>query len=250
MITAVIIDDDPKCREAIKQHFTVIGKRLQLLGEAGNADEGKALIAAVQPQLVFLDVEMPGKTGFEMLDEIEHLDFDVIFTTAYEKYAIQAIRSSALDFLPKPVLEEDLLAALQRVEAKKNRAQTLRQVEILLQNIGSTNGRAKRIAVPTMTGLDFISTDKIIRLEAEGSYTTFFLSDKIKLVVAKTLKEMEELLPEKNFFRVHHSHLVNLDYIKKYQKSEGGLLIMEDGSDVSVSRHRKDEFLERFRNHG
>jgi two-component system, LytTR family, response regulator len=244
MITAIIVDDDIRCRKALNELLKLSGKKVKILAECGSADEAKEAINSQYPDIVFLDVEMPEKNGFDLLDELEEINFDIVFTTAYEQYAIRAIRSSALDFLLKPIAEKDFLEALHRFETKKNKTQTLRQVEVLLENYSQYNEPNKKIAVPTNNGLEFIRTDNIMRLEADSSYTTFFLSDKTKLVVAKTLKEMEELLSPTKFYRVHHSHLVNIDFIKRFQKSDGGMLIMEDKTEVPISRQRKEELME------
>jgi two-component system LytT family response regulator len=243
MINAILIDDDARCIKALKDVLTDSNYAIKILAECASADEAIAAISRYKPDLVFLDVEMPGKTGFDLLHDLETIDFDIIFTTAYEQYAIQAIRASALDFLLKPVTLNDVDAALRRYELKKNSAQTIAQVKVLLENYGLPKNANKTIAVPTNNGIEFIRTNQIIRLESDSNYTTFFLHNNTKLVVAKTLKEMEELLPEPLFYRVHHSHLINTSYVKRYQKSDGGMLIMEDKSEVPVSRQRKDELL-------
>jgi two-component system LytT family response regulator len=248
MINAIVVDDDKKCIRALSTLLQSSAQKVRILAECGSADEAKKAIGDLHPDIIFLDVEMPVKNGFDLLDELEEINFDIVFTTAFEQYAIKAIKSSALDFLLKPVTEKDLIGALHRFDTKKNKTQTIRQVEVLLENYGLHNESNKKIAVPTSNGLEFLRTDNIVRLEADNSYTTFFLDDKTKLMVAKTLKDMEELLPSNKFYRVHHSHLVNIDFIKRFQKSDGGMLIMEDKSIIPVSRQRKEELLEKLKN--
>ena len=245
MINVIIIDDDASCLRTLREILAaIVSPKIKILAECNSAGEAKQAISVCKPDIIFLDVEMPDKTGFDLLNELNDIHFDVVFVTAYDQYAIQAIKLSALDFLLKPVDGIEVAAAIDRFEKKRNREQMFRQIQLLLENYGLNNDSNKTLAVPTNNGLEFIRTAQITRLEAESSYTTFFLTGNTKLMVAKTLKEIEELLPKNLFFRVHSSHLVNVGFIKRFQKSDGGMLIMEDKSNIPVSRHRKDEFIQ------
>jgi len=249
MIKTIIVDDDAKCSTVLREILINIATaKIEVLSVCSSAADAKQAITSGKPDIIFLDVEMPGKNGFDLLNELPEIDFDIVFVTAFEKYAIQAIKSSALDFLLKPVEEKEVIQVISRFEAKKRKDQTLQQIRVLLENYARSNEPVKRIAVPTNTGLEFIGVDQIIRLEAESSYTTFFFAGNTKLLVAKTLKEMEDLLPPKLFYRVHSSHLININFVKRFQKSDGGVLIMDDKSNIPVSRHRKEEFLEFLKN--
>ncbi len=244
MIKVALVDDDENCIFSLRALLRKFPK-IKIVAESTSVDAAKTAIMQERPNIVFLDVEMPEKNGFDLVNELDEIDFDIVFTTAFDKYAVQAIKASALDFLHKPITEKDMQETLVRFEAKNNKDNIIRQVEILLENYGRSFN--KKIVVPTNNGLEFINTNQIVRLEAENTYTTFFFSDNSKLVVAKTLKEIEELLPTSVFFRVHHSHLINLSYIKRYQKSDGGALIMEDKTSIPVSRHRKEELVRLIR---
>jgi two-component system LytT family response regulator len=244
MARAIIIDDEEQCQETLAQVLTNFPE-IEIVAQCSSADAGLLAIYKHRPDLVFLDVEMPGKTGLELLGEIEEVFFDIIFTTGFDKYSLQAIRFSALDYLLKPVSVKDLSTALERFRKKKKLEDIASQVSILVQQ--RDNNRDHRIALATTSGLEFIALSKIIRLQSDINYTHFYLTDSKKITVAKTLKEYEELLAPYNMLRVYKSHIVNLDYVKKYQKGDGGTLILDDGTEVPVSPQRKDELLKRLR---
>ncbi len=183
-----------------------------------------------------------------MLQQLSTIDFEVIFTTAYEKYAIQAIKFSALDYLLKPFSLEELTIAVQHYEQKVNKKQSATQFETLFYNLRNMQKNVKKIALPTSNGLMIIQLSDIVRCQADANYTNFFLTNKKKLVISKTLKEFEELLHEYDFIRVHHSHLINLHHVQNYARGEGGTITLSDGSQVDVSRRKKDEFLSRLAN--
>jgi two-component system LytT family response regulator len=226
----------------IKDHFP----ELELAAICSSADEGFEKINELKPQLVFLDVVMPPYTGFDLLNRITTIDFDIIFTTSYEKYAIDAFKVSAVDYLLKPFTVEQLEESITKFKKKIKLKQSLQHIETLLHNINSTSFDSIIIALPTFNGLSFVKTGDIIRCEADSNYTIFFLADKTKMMVSKTLKDCEDILSEYNFFRIHTSHLINMSCIKEYIKGEGGQVRMSDNSMVDVSRKRKMEFLNRF----
>lgn len=180
--------------------------------------------------------------GFEMLNELPEKDFHIIFTTAYDQYAIKAIKYAAFDYLLKPIDIQELQEAISNVETRENN-QTKKQVELLQQNMLHPKKQLNKLAIPTLEGLLFFDINDIIHLEANSNYTNIYFTNKTKITASKTLKEFEELLPEDIFFRTHHSHLINLNYIKRYIKGDGGQIELQNGSYVDVARRKKEEFL-------
>jgi two-component system LytT family response regulator len=243
MLRAVIIDDEKRGRETLLNLLNEYCKNLEVVEMANSAKTGAEIIAAQQPDVVFLDIQMPKGTGFDMLESIAELNFEVIFTTAYDKYAIKAIKFAAMDYLLKPVEIDELKAAVDRVKEKVKSKVTGQNFSVLLNNL---KGQHNKIALPTSEGISFIPTDNIIRCEASGNYTCFYLEDGGKILVSKTLKEYDELLSETNFYRVHNSHLVNLNHVDKFVKVGGDSVMMSDGSRIEVSRRRKEGFLNRL----
>jgi two-component system, LytTR family, response regulator len=242
MITAIIIDDEPKGRLALRQKLAAYCSNIQLVAEAANGKEALDLIQLHSPQLIFLDIEMPVMNGFDMLNAIKEKNFHIIFTTAYDQYAIKAIKYAAFDYLLKPVDIEELKNAVAKVEIAGN-SNLGKQVELMLQNIQQSKKNFNKLAIPSFDGLHFFNISSIMHLEAQSNYTVIFFSDHLKVTASKTLKEFEELLPANIFFRVHHSHLINLQYIKRYIKGDGGQVELEDGTCVEISRRKKEEFL-------
>lgn len=244
MIRAIIIDDEEHCIKRLsgllQEHCE---NRIHLMDSFRSVEEGLAAIRKLQPDLVFLDVQINDKTGFDLLSQLDEINFELIFTTAFERYAVQAFKFSAIDYLLKPIDEIDLKQAVQKINDINVKSSAPEKLQVLFNNL---QGRSKRICVPVMNGLVFLQVSDIIRCESDVNYTTFFLKDKEKLMVSKTLKEFEELLTEFNFFRVHNSHLINLAYVKKYVKGKGGYVIMEDHSEIEVSTRRKDDFLKKL----
>lgn len=248
MLKTIIVDDDDDCRKTLSRIIHSSFQQLKIIAECADADEGKEAILNLQPDLVFLDVEMPDKTGFDLLSELgeQAYNFNTVFTTAHERYALKAIKTSAADFLLKPIDENDIKNALEVLEKKKTREQTAQQVKVLLEHYTRHNTPNKKIALPTSKGLLFAQINEIIRCESDDNYTCFFFTDKSKLIVTKTLKYWEELLEDHDFFRVHSSHLINLRYIKEYEKTDGGIVTTTDGTRIKVSRRRGGDFLLRM----
>jgi two-component system LytT family response regulator len=240
MLRAVIIDDELKGRIALKQKLADYCPEVQLAGEASGGEEGLKLIEKHQPQIVFLDIEMPRMDGFEMLHRLPQKTFHLIFTTAYDQYAIKAIRYAAFDYLLKPVDIEELKSAVHKISleqpANKDR------LEVLEHNLHHKMALSK-IAIPTVEGLLFYDISNIINLEAQSNYTVIYFLNHPRLIASRTLKEFEELLPADTFFRPHHSHIINLNYIKKYIRGDGGQIEMQNGHFVDVARRKKEEFL-------
>ncbi|MDP2723152.1 MAG: LytTR family DNA-binding domain-containing protein [Bacteroidales bacterium] len=236
----VIIDDEASARNnlvsLIESHFP----ELEILGEADGVQSGRKLIEETHPDLVFLDIQMQDGMGFDLVKLIDRSQFQVVFVSAYDHFAITAIKFSAVDYLLKPVEQEDMSLALEKIKQNKSDKDLKQKLDNLLTNIN----RIDKIALPSLNGMEFVKLNEIIRCESDNNYTYFYLVSGEKLLVSKTMKEYEDLLDGRGFFRTHKSHLINLHFMKKYLKGEGGTVIMEDGSEVLVSRRRKDEFMQ------
>ncbi len=246
MINAVIIDDETRSIKLMKNILSKFCPQVNLTGDANNGQAGQELIRLKKPELVFLDIEMPYGNGFDLLNALMPIDFEVIFVTAFDKYVLQALKYSALDYLLKPVNIDELKQAVQNAELRIRKNSVNQQLSNLLYNFKKQESGLKKIAVPTAEGFDFILIDDIIRCEALGAYTKIHINDSNKIVVSVSLKDYEAILPEDIFFRIHNSHLINLNYIKKYNRGRGGFVELDDGSIIEVATRRKDEFLKRF----
>ena len=245
MIKAIIVDDEPYCCETIVSLLEDYCQNVEISGVYHNGADALSSILKLQPDLVFLDVEMPKMNGFEMLEQLPSINFDIIFTTSYDQYALKAIRFSAIDYLLKPVDREELQKAVQKVMQRSQRT-IAQQVEILMQKLHQPSKSISKIALRTMEGLQMIPVDQIISCESDSNYTILLLKNKKKLIASSTLKEIEEALEDHSFARVHRSYLVNLNEVEKYVKGEGGYLIMSDGSIINVSRNKKELLLKRL----
>ena len=239
---ALIIDDEKHCRNVMLLLLNKYCPDIKVVSQCASGELALEAIEKYAPTLIFLDIEMPGMNGFQMLEKCNHKNFSVIFTTAYNEYAIQAIRHSALDYLLKPVDKDELVKAVDRAKRQKPSIESDR-LEKLLQGL-SAKKISDQIALPTMEGLIMINTDDIVYCQSNSAYTNFIFTDSNKILSSKTLKEVEEVLINKNFYRIHNSFLINLKYIKKYIRGGGGEVIMVDGSHIPVSRTKKQEFLD------
>ena len=245
MITATIVDDEPNCCEALATLLERYCPDVKVLDICYSAVSALQSIQEHKPKILFLDIEMPQMTGFELLEKIPEIDFELIFTTSYDQYAIKAIRFSALDYLLKPIDREELQKATQKV-VQRMLHPFPQQIEILLQKLNHPTIPVNKIAIPTVEGLQMIFVESIISCSSDSNYTILLLKNKQKMIASRTLKEMEEMLEEYSFTRVHHSHLVNLNEVEKYVKGEGGYLVMSDGSTVDVSRSKKEMLLKKL----
>lgn len=245
MINAIIIDDEYHSCDALNMLLHKCCQHVNVAAICHSGVDAIEKISEITPDLIFLDIEMPYMNGFQMLEQISTVDFEIIFTTSYDQYAIKAFRYSALDYLLKPIDREELKKAVEKVSKKVNPSIT-QQLEILLQRINQPAVQVHRIALPTMQGLEFVRVESIIRCTSSNNYTEFFLKDKKKILVSRTLKEAEDILADHAFIRVHNSHIINVNSVTKYIRGEGGYLVMEDGSTVDVSRSRKEFLLEKL----
>ena len=244
MMKAIIVDDEPYCCETIAT-LLEDNDEVEIVTECYNGIDALEAIRKYNPGLVFLDVEMPKMNGFEMLQQLPSVNFEIIFTTSYDRYALKAIRFSAIDYLLKPVDEEELKNAVQKV-INRSKKPTAEQLEILMQKLHQPATPVSRIALPTMEGFQMIKIDSIISCEADSNYTTLHLKDNKKMVVCRNLKDIEEMLEDHSFTRVHRCYVVNLNEVEKFVKGEGGYLIMSDGSSIDVSRNKKELLLKRI----
>jgi two-component system, LytTR family, response regulator len=242
MLTVIIIDDEAKGRMALREKLMTYCPQIKIVAEADNGQDALILIEKHKPQLIFLDIEMPRMNGFEMLNKVPDKNFHIIFTTAYDQYAIKAIKYAAFDYLLKPIDIEELITAISKVALTENN-QTKKQVEVLHQNMQHPKKQLNKLAIATLEGLMFYDINDIVHLEANSNYTYIYLVNKTKITASKTLKEFEELLPDDIFFRTHHSHLINLSFIKRYIKGDGGQIELQNGTYIDVSRRKKEEFL-------
>ncbi|MCB9360691.1 MAG: response regulator transcription factor [Flavobacteriales bacterium] len=242
MINAVIIDDEEKGRKLLEILVSNYCSGVNIVGKANSVATGIPLIEETNPDLVFLDVEMTGGNGFDLLEKMAPINFSVIFTTAYDQYAIKAFKYSALDYLLKPIDEEELMAAVKKVKPNDGENHN-KKINHLLEHFQKPKSINNRLALSTLNGLEFVEIDKIIRCEADSKYTFVYIKDGKRLHITKNLKEFEDMLTEHNFFRIHHSHLVNLSYVTKYHKGRGGYVELEDGTSIGVSQRKKEDFL-------
>jgi len=242
-LITIVIDDEP---DAVDFITSIIGEYcpgLEVKGKAHNVKEGVQVIKDIKPELIFLDVEMPNGTGFDLLTHFPDKDFDVVFITAFNHYAIKAIKFSAVDYILKPININEFIEAVNRVIHKRltNSSLSNENFEALLENIRTAS--PTRLVIPTSDGREYLNPKDILRIEADRSYSWFYIKDKRKILVSKHLKEFQDLLSDRNFFRPHNSHLINLDFVKKYVRHDGGYIEMTDGSQIPISRNRKDLFL-------
>lgn len=245
MLNAVIIDDEEHCIKTLAWTLDqYCSSDIHVMGRYTKPLEGLTAIETSPPDLLFLDVEMPGLSGIQLLEKLTMIRFEVIFTTAYDSYAIKAIKLNALDYLLKPIDKDELMEAVNRVKNKK---------AAMIEAQGSTEEKfqkdrgVNKIALSTLAGLQFIQPDDVVRIEGESNYCNFFLKDNKKILLSKKLGDAEALLKNnQSFFRAHKSHIINLKYVDKYIRGEGGEIIMQDGTSITLSRSKKEEFLQFF----
>ncbi|MEP6737264.1 MAG: LytTR family DNA-binding domain-containing protein [Chryseolinea sp.] len=247
-LKAVLVDDEKHCLELLTWQLEQFCPTVDIVGVCDSSEKALTILSNETVDLTFLDIEMPNMNGFEMLKRLKNIRFEIIFTTAYDKFAVKAFKFSALDYLLKPIDKDELIQAVNKVKEKKNQPILPEQLNILFENLYNQKQPAQKIALPTMNGLEFVIADDIIHCHSEGNYSHIFLRDGSKFLICRTLKETEELLSGHNFFRVHHSHSINLNHIKKYVKGDGGYVVMINNATINVSRSRKEQLLRMFSN--
>lgn len=246
-MTAIIVDDEKHCREVMEHLLHKHCGDVKVLASCSNGAEALVLLGKQSPDILFLDIEMPGMNGFELLEKIQHADpiaagFEIVFTTAYNEYAIKAIKHSALDYLLKPVDKDELIQTVQR--AKENKTQKASQrIDSLLEML-SLKKNSKRFAVPTMEGLIMVDSETILYCESDSAYCKiYFINTNKPLVISKTLKDVEEVMQGTDFCRIHHSYFINMKCVQSYIRGEGGEVVLSNGIHLPVSRTRKQDFL-------
>lgn len=243
MIRTVVIEDEEHSRKMLMEMLREHCREIKVVADADSVKTGLTAIAEQKPELVFLDIELQSETSFEILERLPEINFELIFTTAFDHYALKAIKFCAIDYLLKPIDLNELQIAVEKAEKRMHREYLNKNLEVLLSNIKSNSQNNHRIALSTMEGLLFVNVRDIIYCESSGPYTKFIFKQADKIVTSKHLKEYEDLLSEYEFFRIHKSYLVNLQEIQKYVRGDGGYLIMSNGSSLAVSKQRKHGFL-------
>lgn len=236
----VLIDDELHCTESLGLLLNKIRPDLNIVARMNSSTEGLTYLSHHKADLVFLDIEMPGMTGFELLNKLTNIDFDVVFVTAYNQYAIKAFNYSAISYLLKPVDEDELVSTLQRWEEKKTKVLQSGQLDLMNKLMTGHGDWSDRIALPTAEGLEFVEVASITRCESSSNYTWIMTSDQTKMLICRTLKEVENTLKDSGFLRIHHSHLINPRYVRKFLRGDGGGVVMSDGTHIAVSRGKKD----------
>jgi two-component system LytT family response regulator len=241
-IKAILIDDERSSLQNLEQKIREFCPEIRILAAVEQPADAIFLIRHHRPDVIFLDIEMPHMNGFRMLSELGDYSAEIVFTTAYNHYAIEAIRMSAFDYLMKPVAIQDLRVTVDRL-GKRLASATQERLNVLRQSLNRNISQESRIAVPTWEGLEFILIRNVVRIESSSNYSRIFFINADPLLVTKQLKEFEEMLLPHRFCRVHNVHLINLNYVRKYIRGEGGSVIMENGDEIDVSRRKKDDFL-------
>lgn len=244
-LKAILIDDEESGLNSLRQKLLQHCPSVQILALCNKPVDGLTAINELHPDLVFLDIEMPLMNGFTLLQQLSFKNFELIFVTAYDHYAINAIRASALDYLVKPV-EIDLLKSAVKKAFEKKENEPNKRLELLLENASTQKKKLHKIAIPTFNGINFIKIEDIIYLEASGNYTKFYLTPSRQYIVSKTLKEFEDILPNDTFIRIHNSYLINLDFAEKYIRGDGGQVILSGNITLEVSKRKKNELLKIF----
>lgn len=241
--SAILIDDERDCLDLLNWQLTNYCPEIKILAACNSPKEGLEAIAALKPDVVFLDIEMPFLNGFEMLRQVPDINFEVIFTTAYDEYALKALKINALDYLLKPTAKDELISAVEKLKKRvKSKAKGDDQ-PLLLQLLNLQNYPSKKIAIPIQDSILFLNIDDILYVKSESNYSTIQLKNTKSILASKTLRHFEDLLNGYQFYRIHASYLINLAEITKYKKTEGGSVVMSNGEEIKISRGRKDDFL-------
>jgi len=241
-LKAILVDDELNSLQNLEQKIIEFCPDLTIVGKSQEPEEAIAMIRQLQPDLVFLDIEMPRISGFRVVEALADLPLQIIFTTAYNHYAIDAIRSSAFDYLVKPISVEELQNAVNRLLLKHSNHH-LEKLNILKKGLQENKSQEDSIAIPTSEGMELVQIKQIVRVESLSNYSKLYLVTGQTFVVTRLLKEFEEMLSGYRFYRVHHSHVINLFYVKKYIRGEGGQVVLQNGETIDVARRKRDEFL-------
>lgn len=247
-VSALIIDDERSNREFLSVVLADFCPSVQVVAEADSMDSGLEMIRKHDPDILFLDIQMPNGDGFELLSKVDSPRFQLIFVTAYDKYAIRSFKHSAIDYLLKPIDPEDLVGAVDRAQARIQNQEVTFNLQTLVNNLRNNDPNNQKLIVKDRKGLVVIRLDDVVRCEADGNYSVFHLTTGAKVTAAKSIKHFEEILENKQFVRIHNSHLVNMNHIVKYIRGRGGIVITSDDAELEVSRGKRDHFLRRLEN--
>jgi two-component system, LytTR family, response regulator len=242
---AILIDDERDALEMLEWIIKKNSPEVEIIAMCDSALDGLEKIKDLKPELVFLDIEMPQLNGFDLLERLGKYDFEVIFTTAYNQFAIKALKICALDYLLKPIDGEELKAAVKKAISRKSKVSS-EQLEMLMNYFKPEKPKIRRVALTASDHLVFVDTNDIVYCESDSNYTTFFLAKGEKVMISKTLKDVEEILEGADFFRVHASYLINMKHVSKFTRGDGGYVVMSNNEHITVSRRKKEEFFEMF----
>ena len=245
-IKSVIVEDESAAREALKNYLAKYCPQIEIIGEAQNSREAIPLLHELQPQLVFLDVEMPFGNAFDVLGGCKDLDFETIFVTAFSEYSLKALNQSAAYYLLKPISIEELILAVNKVQQQLMKQELFNRNQIIVQNFREPKIEKQQVILPTLEGFEVVKMEEIVRLRGNGNFTDIHLSDGTKKMVCRFLKHFDEML-DFPFMRVHKSHIINLNYVKSYHKSLGGYVTLFDDTEIEISVNYKEEFLRKFK---
>lgn len=248
MYKLIVIDDEASARNILKKMLNLLDQNIEVVAEAASVAEAYKMIKKYEPDLVLLDIKLEDGTGFDLLKKFEEIPFRFIFTTAFEEYAIQAFRFSAIDYLLKPINPDELLEAIEKTKQEIEKDQSYLKMMALISNIENYSFENKKIILKTAETIHLVNVKEIVRCESTGNYTNIYLSDGKKHMVSKTLKEFDEMLTPYKFFRTHQSHLINLNYVEHFEKANGGVLILKNKENIPVSFRKKDLLFKVFEN--
>ncbi|RDY60202.1 LytR/AlgR family response regulator transcription factor [Flagellimonas nanhaiensis] len=246
MLNAIIVDDEQHCIDRLTELLQRHKDSIKIISNCKTIEEAEQQIKVTQPDVVFLDVHLNNATGFDLLSLLPKMDFEVVFTTSYDTYALKAFKFSALDYLLKPIASEDLENAVQKIVHNRSLKETSQKIDVLFHNFKDGIVQPKRMAIPTVEGFTMIEINNIVRFQSDANYTHVHTVTNKKVTAAKTLKYFEEILGSHNFFRIHKSHLINLSFVDNYIKGKGGYVTLLDGSKIEVAVRRKEELLKRL----
>lgn len=244
MFKAVIVDDEPKAIQSLTWELTNFNEDIEIVNTFTSPEKALLFLNDYEPDCLFLDIQMPSMDGFQFLDKLNNRDIAVVFTTAYDEFAIKALKREALDYLLKPIDSDDLTETLNKIKKFRSRTINSDKLENILIEFNAKNNQ-KKITISTEGKLIFLKLEDILFIESDGNYSTLFLTDNQKILVTKKLKEVDNLLPSNGFFRIHNSYIINLNKIKEFLKTEG-YVVMESGHKIPVARQRKSDFLEKL----
>jgi len=250
MLTCIIVDDEKHCRESLEILINKYCQELKIVSICKDGASGLAAIQKMEPDIVFLDIAMPGMNGFQLLENLNNYNSQIIFTTAFNEYAVEAFRVNAVDYLMKPINKDELILAVSKANKRKAQSNTQEKEEQINRLIDyyRNQSQSQKISLPTIKGLELLPVDRITCCTGEANYSSVWLTDGSSRMISKNIKYLEEKLqPFQQFIRIHHSAIINLDHMDEYVKGKGGYVILSDGKNLNVSRQRKQELLKRIK---